>query len=104
MTFRNSVEFAPTVLGVAVSSNPRIGFRPSIRSGPRAGPIAVSLVHHKDEIGQLGKIIVVALPDHLLQLPHSGAPASAFFLVDLVDIEDVDVHVRAEQVGGAAVM
>ena len=70
------------------------------RSG--AGAVAVRLVHQQHKIGQLGEIIVVALADGLLQPLHARLAARAFLLVDLVDVEDVDVNVRAEQVGRPA--
>ena len=67
--------------------------------GPGAGAVAVCLVHKQDEIVKTGQIGVVALADGLLQSLHARLAARALFLVDFIDVEDVDVNVRAEQIG-----
>jgi hypothetical protein len=54
---------------------------------PPAGlaAITVRFVHQQNEVGQLGQIIKIALAYILLKLLDSAA-----FLVDLIDVEDVD--------------
>ena len=62
-----------------------------VRAGARA--IAVRLIHQQDEIVELGEIFVIALTDGFLKALHARLAARTFFLVDLIDVEDVDMNV-----------
>ena len=56
------------------------------------------LVHQQNKVVELREVLVVALADRLLQPLHTRLPARALFLVNLVNVEDVDVHVGTEQI------
>jgi len=55
------------------------------------GAVAVRLVHQEHEVGELGQVLEVALPDVLGQALDARGAAAAHLGVDLGDVEDVDV-------------
>ena len=60
---------------------------------PRAGPVAVRLVHQQHQVVQAGQVVEVAVSQHLSHALDARLLAATHLGVDLGDIEDVDAHV-----------